>query len=253
MAPSVDQNRLAEKIDRASKLPYYQQLYEILHRKIAQGEWRPGDTLPSETELIARYGVSRITIRQVLDLLVREGLIYRERGRGTFVAQPTLEKGMVKILSFTDDMRQRGLRPGTRILSAGLVPAAEQIAARLEIEPGEELVCLERLRLAEDEPLSIEESYLIHRYCPGLLQHDLEHQSLRELLVREYGVRWIRARQLIRSINASARTARLLGIRPGAALLYIERASYCQQDFPVEFLRIQYRGDRYTLYNELGA
>jgi GntR family transcriptional regulator len=240
-------------LDRDSKLPLYQQLYEILRVRIASGEWRPGDLIPAEPELMAAYGVSRITLRQVLETLVRDGLIVREQGRGSFVARPALEKGMVRIFCFTEDMRRRGLTPRSIVLAAELVPAQSELAGKLGIPPGEELVRLERLRLAEDEPLAIEESHLVHRICPGLLRFDLAAESLREVLAREYGVRWSRARQTIRAIHASERTAALLGVPPNAALLYIERLSYTQGNSPVEFLRLQYRGDRYALYSELAG
>jgi DNA-binding GntR family transcriptional regulator len=242
-----------DRLDRVSKLPLYQQLYEILRVRIADLEWQPGQMIPSEPELMATYGVSRITLRQVLDMLVRDGLIVREQGRGSFVARPTLEKGMVRIFSFTEDMRQRGLAPRTIVLAAELIPATAEVAASLGVELGEEMVRLERLRLAEDEPLAIEESHLVHRFCPGLLQFDFAVESLREVMARAYGVRWSRAHQTIRAILASEAEAALLGVQPNAALLYIERVSYSQGSTPSEFLRVRYRGDRYTLYNELAG
>jgi GntR family transcriptional regulator len=113
-----------------------------------------------------------------------------------------------------------------------------------------ELVRLERLRLEEDEPQAIEESCLVHRMCPGLLRSNFTAESLREVLARENGVRWIRARQTVRAIPAPESTAGLLRIRLGAALLYIERLSYAHASSPVEFLRVQYRGDRYALCSE---
>jgi len=238
-------------LNRESKLPLYQQLYEILRGRISAGEWRPGDMIPAEPELMAAYGVSRITLRQVLEMLVRDGALVREQGRGSFVARPTLEKGMVRIFSFTEDMRQRGITPRTVILAAEILPASPAAAARLAIQPEEELVRLKRLRLAEDEPLAIEESHLVHRFCPGLLRFDFAVESLREVLAREYGVRWSRARQTIRAVHAGEDIAALLGVLSRAPLLFIERVSYAQNNTPVEFLRVYYRGDRYTLYNEL--
>jgi GntR family transcriptional regulator len=240
-----------KRIDRSSKLPLYHQLYEILRGKILRGEWQPGDMISPEPELIERYEVSRTTVRQVLDMLVNEGLIYRQQGRGTFVAHPTLEQALVRIISFTEDMRQRGFKPGTRVLSSGLVQAPETIAEKLAVEPGEELARLERLRLADGEPMSIEESHLVHRYCPGVLQGDYASNPLREALDRDYGIRLVRAKQIIRAIPAPRDLAESLSIPPRSALLYIERVSYSQHDIPVEFLRIYYRGDRYVLYNEL--
>jgi len=240
-----------DRINRTSKLPLYHQLYEILRADILHGKWEPGDMLPPESELVERYQVSRTTVRQVLDMLVNEGLIYRQRGRGTFVAHPTLEQGLVRIVSFTQDMRQRGCKPGTEVLFSGLVPAPEDIAKKLEIEPGEELARLDRLRLADGEPMSIEESHLVYRYCPGVLEGDYAANSLREALERDHSIRLIRAKQVIRAILAPSKLAGLLSIPSKSALLFIERISYSQQDVPVEFLRIYYRADRYSLYNEL--
>jgi GntR family transcriptional regulator len=240
-----------KQINRSSKLPLYYQLHEILQGMIRAGEWQPGDMIPPESELIKRYKVSRTTVRQVLDLLVNEGLIFRQRGRGTFVSHPTVEKALVRILSFTEDMRRRGVTPSTRVLSSSLISAPRDIADRLEIEAGEELARLERLRLADCEPMSIEESYLVHRYCQGVLRGDYASHPLRQALEEEHGVRLVRAKQVIRAIVAPRRLVNLLLVPSGSALLFIERVSYSEQDVPIEFLRIYYRGDRYTLHNEL--
>ncbi|MGQ9684629.1 MAG: GntR family transcriptional regulator [Anaerolineae bacterium] len=240
-----------DHIVRESKLPIYQQLYEILRGKIVRGEWQPGALLPSETELIEQYSVSRVTARQALDALVQEGLIHRQRGRGSFVSHPTVEQALTRLVSFTDDMRQRGFTPGTQVLETGLLPAPPDIAARLSIQPGEELLRLVRLRLADGEPMSVEETHLVHRYCPGLLELDYRSQPLREILERRYGIRWSRARQQMQAINATAEQARVLSVKRGAALLYIERVSYSMEEIPIEFLRLYHRGDRYTLHAEL--
>ena len=238
-------------LDRSSKLPLYHQLYEILRDKIAHGEWKPGDLMPPESELIAQYQASRAVARQALDMLANQGFIYRQQGRGTFVAHHSVEENLVRLINFTQDMRNRGFEPGTKILFSGLIAAPADIAEKLQISPGEELARLERLRLADGEPMSVEESHLIHRYCPGVLQDDYTVESLRETLERKYNIRWLRARQVIRAVPALRDMAHLLSIPLRSALLYIERVSYSQQNVPLEFLRIYYRGDRYSLYSEL--
>jgi GntR family transcriptional regulator len=240
-----------QTIDRFSKLPYYQQLYEILLAKIQRHEWQPGDMIPAEADLIAEYQVSRNTVRQVLEKLVNDGLIYRQRGRGSFVAHPTLEQSMTRIVSFTEDMHQRGFSPGTEVISSGLRPAETPIAEKLNITPGESFVHLRRLRLADGEPMSIEESFLIHKYCPDVLAYDYAQQPLREVLEKEYGIRIASAKQVIQAIQAPPDIAELLNITAGAALLFISRVSYSQGNLPVEYLRIHYRADRYSLFNEL--
>jgi GntR family transcriptional regulator len=238
-------------IDRTSKVPLYHQLYAVLRANIVGGAWRPGEMIPAESELVAHYGISRTTVRQVLALLVKERLIFRQRGRGSFVAHPTVEQGLTRIISFTEDMRRRGFRPGTRVLAAEIVPAAADIAGQLQIAPGEELALLRRLRLADGDPLSIEESYLVHRHCRGVLERDYALEPLREALERDHGIRLVRARQIIRATGAPRDVAALLGVPVRAPLLVVERVSFSQQDVAVEFLHCYHRGDRYTLHNEL--
>jgi GntR family transcriptional regulator len=208
--------------------------------------------LPPENELIRHYQVSRTAVRQALDMLVNEGLIFRQRGRGTFVTNRTFEQSAGRIISFTEDMHQRGLEPGTRILASGLTTAPPDLAERLQIKAGQELVRLERLRLANSTPISVEESHLVHAYCPGVLARgDYTCTSLRAALDREYGIRLTRATQVIHAIPAPRDLAAKLSVQPKAALLFIERISYSDKNVPVEFLRVYHRGDRYALFNEL--
>ncbi len=238
-------------IVRNSMMPYYYQLYDILRKQILAGIWKPGDMLPTETELLEQYELSRTTVRQSLDMLVNDGLIYRQRGRGTFVSHPTIEQGLLRIISFTEDMRQRQMEPHTVVLSSDLIPAPDDIAEALQVAPGEEVANLERLRLADAEPMSLETSYLLHRLCPGVLRYDYAVRSLRHTLASEYDLHLVYASQKIRAVTASRKQAQVLSVEPGAALLFIERISYTEQHVPVEFLRTYHRGDRYTLYNEL--
>ena len=240
-----------DSINRRSKIPFYQQLYEILRGKIVHGDWKPGDMMPPESELIEQYQVSRNTVRQVLDLLVQEGLIYRQRGRGTFIAHPTLEQTMLRIISFTEDMQQRNFDPSTEVLSSKIMTAPIEIAGKLQVDEGEEVAVIERLRLADGEPMSIEKSFLIHRYCPNILRNDYAHNPLRQVLERDYRIRLVHARQIIRAIMASVELAELLEINMPSPLLFLERVSYSQDTLPVEYLEIYYRADRYSLYNEL--
>jgi GntR family transcriptional regulator len=238
-------------IDRNARLPLYHQLHEILHGRILRGFWKPGDRLPTEAEMVEEYGVSRITVRTVLDMLVKEGLIYRQAGRGTFVAHATLEQGLSHVISFTEDMQRRGFAVSTRVLFSGLIPASAYAAEKLRIAVGEELACLRRLRLADGEPMCIEHSHFVHKHCRGILEHDYSVQSLRDVKIRKFGIRWSYARQTIQAISASKKIAGLLGIRTGGALLFFERVSFSQDGIPMEFLEAYYRGDRYVLHSEL--
>lgn len=234
-----------------SQRPYYQQLYDILRRQITSGHWKPGDRLPSESELIDQYEVSRIVVRQAFDMLVNEGWVYRRRGRGTFVTIPTIQHGLTRIISFTEDMQRRGLHAGTVVLSSHLERATADVAAKLNVAPGTELAVLKRLRLADQEPMSIEVSHLVHRLCPGILDADYATTPLHEALSSRYDIRLVRANQEIRAVAADKVIAAQLEVAAKAPLFYIERISYSQYGVPVEFLQLYHRGDRYVLYNEL--
>jgi GntR family transcriptional regulator len=238
-------------LSRQSKVPLYYQLYELLRAEILSDRWEPGDMLPTESDLLETYSVSRSTVRQALDALVNDGLIYRQRGRGTFVAEPAIEQQLGRIISFTDDMRARGMEPQTRVLEAAIEPAPEVIAEALNVDPGEPLVRLERLRLADGKPMSIERSYLVHRYCPGVLEGDYSRTPLREALITRFGIRLVRATQTIRAVGAAPEIAEQLGVEPDDPLLYIERISTSDLGIAIEYLRIYHRGDRYALYSEL--
>jgi GntR family transcriptional regulator len=241
-----------QQINKSLKIPLYHQLYEILRESITTGEWKPGDMIPPETELMVKFEVSRTTIRDVMDKLVNEGLIFRQQGRGSFVSQPTMEQGLVRITNFTDDMHQRGLTASSNVLSAELIPASEEIAQKLNINVGEELGLLRRLRLGNNEPMSVEESFFIHKYAPGYLtRHDYSTTSLRDSLVADYHIHWLRARQIVRAISSPREMSKFLQIPHHAPLLFVERITTSDQDIPVEYLRVFYRGDRYSLFSEL--
>jgi len=238
-------------ISRNSKIPLYYQLYNILLNNIKEGVWQPNDLLPSESELVDQYSLSRATVRQAFDMLVNQGYVYRRRGQGTFVARPTIEQNLVRIVSFWEDMKQRGLEPGTKVLEREIVSANEDLANELQVPEGEDLASIVRLRLADGEPMSVEYSYLVHRYCPGVLDQDYANNSLRMMLREQFNVNLVYARQRIRAVPATEELAELLDIEHNSPLLHIERVTFSDQDIPIEYLQINLRGDRYTFYTEL--
>ncbi len=250
-APGDDFPIGVPEINRQSRLPLYQQIYEILRAELQRGRWSAGEMFPTELNLIDEFQVSRVTIRQVMERLVSEGFISRQRGRGTFVAEPTLEEGLTRIISFSEDMRRRGLKAGTKVLKAEIIPAEEDVALALEIKPGDEVAYIKRLRLANGEPMCIEESHLNHKLCPGILENDFSTLPLREILETRFNIRITRALQKIHAQVADEETAKLLRMKSPAPILFIERTSFNDYEVPVEFLRLYFRGDRYSLYNEL--
>ena len=122
-------------IYRNSPLPRYYQLKEIMRERVQSDEWKPGDLIPSERELSEKYGISRMTARQAITDLVNEGLFYREQGKGTFVSQRKITQQLIRLTGFTEDIKARGQKPGTRVLSALMFPADEATADKLRIDP----------------------------------------------------------------------------------------------------------------------
>lgn len=238
-------------IFRKSPLPRYYQLKEIMREKIRNGEWLPGDLIPSERELGEQYGISRMTARQAITELVNEGLFYREQGKGTFVSRHKITQQLIRLTGFTEDIRARGQRPGTRVISAEMVAADEMIAERLRIKAGELIFRLRRLRLADDEPLAIETSQLHFQGCERLLEEDLEQNSLYRLLENKYGLPLMEAEQELEAGLAGDKEAELLNISIGSPVLFIRRTTYTDRDQPIEYAKSVYCGSKYTFFTNM--
>lgn len=231
-------------------VPLHHQVYLDLKAALDAREWVPGDQLPTERDLAARYGCSLITVRRALGELVREQRLERTRGRGTFVLHPRIDRDIEGHLSFTEEMQLRGMDPATRLIAARPESAGVAVAAALGLEPGSPTLYLERLRLADGEPLLLEQVNLPAERFPGLLASDLEQGSLYDLLSDRYGTRVAKARELLEPILLPAREARLLGRKRGAPALLIEGIAATADGTPVEFGRTYVRGDRTRYYVE---
>jgi GntR family transcriptional regulator len=231
-------------------IPLHHQVYLDLKAALDAAEWAPGDRLPTERDLAVRYGCSLITIRRAMSELVREGRLERTRGRGTFVLAPRIDVDFAGSLSFTEEMQTRGLDPETRLVGARPEAAGEAVATALGLELGSPTLYLERLRLADGEPLLLEQVHLPAERFPGLLATDLEHGSLYDLLTERYGVRVARAREALEPVLLRAREARLLGRRAGSPALLIEGIASTADGTPIEFGRTFVRGDRTRYYVE---
>lgn len=226
----------------------YLRVKDWLRAAIEKGDYRPGDRIPSEHELMKRFGVSRSTIRQAISELVLEGWLFRVQGSGTYVARPKYRQTLSRLTSFTEDMRLLGLTPRSRLLLCRVEEADGPTAAALAISPGEEVIRIERLRFADDEPMALNTSILPRRLVPGLEDLDLERGSLYEILEKRYGLILSRAEQTLEPALADPYAAELLGVPVGAPLLLVEGVVYLKNGAPVEWVHILYRGDRYKFH-----
>lgn len=239
-------------INRSSPLPLYYQLKELLKAKIESGELKPNERLPSETELVQLFQVSRMTVRQALVELENEGFIRRRQGQGTFVAEPKLRQGLLRLTSFTEDMEARGMRPGARVLAVEVLSGEEELVRRLKAAPDEQFVRLERVRLANGEPMALETSFLRRKFCAGLEGIDLTDRSLYATLRERFGLELGWAEQTIEAKLADEYEGEVLGIQVGTPMLLMERTTYLADGLtPIEYVRSSYRGDRYQLYVEV--
>jgi len=204
-----------------------------------------GDALPSERELAEGLDVSRMTARRVLSELMDEGRVSRAVGRGTFVAKPTIRLP-IQLTSFTDDMTARGLVPGAHTISFVTGPASGAVAEALDLEPGDVVHAVTRLRTADGVPMALERVHLIAALAPELSRADLENQSLYAYLAQRHGVVVEGGMETIRARNATAKDARLLQVAPRDAVLRLTRKSTWRGRV-VEFTVSSYRGDRYEL------
>ena len=238
-------------LDRHSVVPLYYQIRQDLLEDIRAGALKPGQLVPSEQEISARLGVCRMTARQALKSLCDLGIVYSERGNGTFVAPFKMEKSFRQVLSFTEEMGARGSRPGSRVLSLESVLPRAEIAAALQLAPKERVIRLWRVRLADSLPMGVECAYMPERMCPDLPQGFDGRTSLYRTLAEKYGIRIAITDEVAEAGLADSEVSRLLHIPKGSPVFIFTRTSRVHSGQPVEYVESVYRGDRYKIVNRL--
>jgi GntR family transcriptional regulator len=234
-------------------VPKYFQLVNILRHNIEDGEWVPYQPIPSERELEKLYHVSRTTVREAIGILIRQGYLYREQGRGTFVSHQKLQKGMNELTSFTEDMLNRGITPGQIILSMEFVKPPILVAQHLEImQEQAQVYKIERVRTGNGEPIALQTSYLRLDKDKYITRAELEQTgSLYLLLQEKFSIIPNEAEDTIEATLASTREAALLQTAEGSPLLLSTRTMWTQNHHPFEYVKILYRGDRYRYFARL--
>lgn len=231
--------------------PRHEQISDWLREQIQQGHLQPDEQLPSESQLGEQFDVSRITVRRALQTLESEGLIYRRQGLGSFVKEMRVRQGLVRLTDFVEDMEQAGLEASSRVMRAEQEPVSPDVAAMLDIEAGKAVLRLDRLRLGNGEPIAFDRTWLPVFYAQFLQGHDLEHETIYQILERDYEIPIVRGRFRIEAVNADADVAAHLRVPEHHALLLIERISFTHGDKRVYFQRRYYRSDRVAYELEL--
>lgn len=232
-------------LDKNGFIPLYYQIQQTLMGKIRTGQLIEGDPLASEEELARLYQVSRMTARQALHGLKTSGYAVSRKGRGTFVTRPKMERNIMHLEGFTEDMKQRGMVPSSKMLEQVVVGATEEVAEKLSLHEGDPVLKLRRLRYADNIPMAIEESDIPLRLYPGLDRYNFEKNSLYTTLRESYGVRVGWADEIIEAMLATKEESDLLTIPKRASVLSISRLIMSTTDMPIEAACSRYRGDRY--------
>src|SRR5439155_5195754 len=208
-----------------------------------------GTAIPSERQLSVDLGVSRLTVRAALDDLAREGYLVRRRGSSTYVQQPKIAQELT-MTSFSEDMRRRGMSPGSKTLSLARELAGARLGRLLNVSPSEEILVIKRLRLADGETMAIETLHLPKPLVPGLEAKDLGG-SFYELYRDRYGVTIASGTQAIEPTVTNGEESAALGVPLHSPAFLFERTSRDEQGRTVEFVQSVYRGDRYRIVTEL--
>jgi GntR family transcriptional regulator len=250
----LDASRLARAVHARVTGPLHSRLETTLREMIQEGHLATGTILPGELEVAAQLGVSRHTVRHALGVLTNEGLLRRERGRGTTVVSatppPVIERSLSTFYAFAWETRARGATQRSYVLERQAVPADETFAKRLGVDPGTEIERIVRLRTADEDPLVFETAYLPRELSRVLDSRTLEQESIYDTLERRAGVRITSARESIRPIVLTRAAARLLRARTGAPAFLVERTTWSDRG-PIEWQESIVRGDRYLYSVEL--
>jgi GntR family transcriptional regulator len=232
-------------MDRNSPIPLYYQLKQILLDKILKGEWKPGELIPSENQLQEDFSVSRTTVRQTLSELVTEGYLNRQRGRGTFIAEPKITYDPSKQLELNEFMLAQGVRLGWRVQDREWIKASERIADLLRCGEGSRVLRIRRLRLADSRPIGYHIAYLPESIAQFIEEASLDHGQSLDYLMRYPGMAQPRLQRTLEATIANDLDADWLESAPGTPILQLERLTLSKEGTPVEFLLARFRGDRF--------
>lgn len=237
-------------IKKDSPLPIYYQLEEAIKESISQGEYEPGSVIPSEREFSETYNISRMTVRQAITNLVKDGYLIRKRGKGTYVASQKIEQSVKGLTGFSEDMRARGMEPETNLIEFNHIPAPRGLAEKLGIQEGDAVYEIKRLRLADGIPMAYEMLYMARELIPDLTE-EIVNGSIYEYVEKKLGLSIKRADQILEASIARKAEADILEIKEGAPILFIQRNSFLKDERPLEVVKSYYRGDRYKFSFEM--
>lgn len=234
-------------INRESPQPLYVQLENIFRHKLEDEEWQTNSMIPSENELCRIYGVSRMTIRSVLNRLVNSGLLYRVNGKGTFVSEPKIISKPLSQMGIREQLEQMGYETKTKLLSIEKAIASNKVAKELKLLKNKLVYIVKRIRYVKDEPLSYHTSYIPIFLCPDIEEKDLEHSQLCNILEEDYNYEIIRIIETLESVTSTRDEEDIFSLDGTRPLLLLCDTSYTHGNMPIEYSRVLFRGDKIKL------
>lgn len=238
-------------MERSVGVPLYLQVKNHLLSSIQSGKWTEGDLLPSESELCEIYQVSKITIREAVGVLVREGILERLQGKGTFVRRAKYEPHLSGLFSFTKWSIQNGFEPSTRAIKIEADFRDATVAGELGVRSDRELVRIERLRLADNEPLCLEQIYIPAAICPDIHLKDIVGRPFNDILLNDYGIPLFKSAVAIEAAGADQYTRKLLRMGKLESALIIKHIVFSKDSKIIYLVRCAYRGDKVKFWIEL--
>lgn len=236
------------EIDKKSVLPLYYQLKEILKEEIDIGKYKPGDKIPSENEICQKLNISRNTVQQAVTSLVSEGILFREQGKGTFVAEKKVFNGITEIFSFSDHFNGLSEKFNTKLLFVEEIKESEEALEYLNLKHTIDLYRIQRIREIDDVPIALQTSYIPKHLCPTLIEHDLEKNSLFELLKNNFAADFSHFTETLACIKADKYESEKLKIAEYSPLFLLTRKTYSKKNEIIEFARTYMPGDRCEFY-----
>ena len=230
---------------------FYHSLGHIIRSKIQSGEWTVEQCIPSEREMMTIFNVSRATVRQGIDNLVKEGILYRVQGKGTFVAPPKIEQGVLRLMEFSDVIKRNGLKPGVQLIGKERIVPPPNVAKLLALSDAEQAVWLQRLLMVNEEPILIETSYFSATRFPDLLETYDGLEEPHKFVAKHYDVKIVRARETFEPVILEDKEAEILGSKGGFPALWVEHIAFEVADKPAACLTSLLRGDRCRFYTDL--
>ena len=239
-----------EHINREDHQKLYMQLYEIIRKKIEASEWSVGSQIPTEDEICKTFNVSRATVRTAILELVRQGYLKRQQGKGTFIFRNVISEGLSMLTSFRESLFEESLHFSTSVLALTVMMPVDELDSKLDIPHDKHIIYIKRLRLIDDEPILLQESYVPYQICPLLLEDDIEHTSLLDLFEKKHGIRITKIKNDIDIAYLNTDESRVLGLPEDSAALLLSQYFY-SGDTIVMYTRSVKKPDRFQVSIEL--